>query len=67
MVRTIVQSLAVPVITTTLYFAVFGGAIGSRVQQIDDVSYGAFIVPGLIMLTLMTESLSNASIAHLFP
>jgi len=59
--RTFWQSLATPVITTVLYFVVFGSAIGSRVGSIDGVSYGAFIVPGLIMLTIFTESLSNAS------
>jgi ABC-2 type transport system permease protein len=61
-VRTIGQSVAVPVITTALYFVVFGGAIGSRMQQVDGVGYGAFIVPGLIMLSLLTQSISNASI-----
>ena len=65
--RTIWQSVAVPVITTALYFVVFGGAIGSRIQQVGGVSYGAFIVPGLIMLSLLTQSLSNASIGIYFP
>ena len=65
--RTILQSVAMPVITTALYFVVFGGAIGSRMQQVGDVSYGAFIVPGLIMLSLLTQSISNASIGIYFP
>ena len=65
--RTILQSVAVPVITTALYFVVFGGAIGSRMQQVGGVSYGAFIVPGLIMLSLLTQSISNASIGIYFP
>ena len=65
--RTIWQSVAVPVITTALYFVVFGGAIGSRIQQVGGVSYGAFIVPGLIMLSLLTQSISNASIGVYFP
>ena len=65
--RTILQSVAMPVITTALYFVVFGSAVGSRMQQIDDVSYGAFIVPGLIMLSLLTQSISNASIGIYFP
>ena len=65
--RTVWQSVATPVITTALYFVVFGGAIGSRIQQVDGVGYGAFIVPGLIMLTLLTQGISNASIAIYFP
>ncbi len=65
--RTFWQSIATPVITTVLYFVVFGGAIGSRIQHVDGVGYGAFIVPGLIMLTLLTQSISNASIAIYFP
>ena len=65
--RTIWQSVAMPVITTALYFVVFGGAIGSRIQQVGGVSYGAFIVPGLIMLSLLTQSISNASIGIYFP
>jgi ABC-2 type transport system permease protein len=65
--RTIWQSVAVPVITTALYFVVFGGAIGSRIQQVGGVSYGAFIVPGLIMLSLLTQSVSNASFGIFFP
>jgi len=59
--RTLSQSILSPVISTSLYFVVFGSAIGSRMKSIDGVSYGAFIVPGLIMLSLLTESLSNAS------
>jgi ABC-2 type transport system permease protein len=66
-VRTIWQSVATPVITTALYFVVFGGAIGSRMQQVGGVSYGAFIVPGLIMLSLLTQSISNASVGIYFP
>jgi ABC-2 type transport system permease protein len=66
-VRTVWQSVATPVITTALYFIVFGGAIGSRMQQVGGVGYGEFIVPGLIMLTLLTQSISNASIAIYFP
>jgi ABC-2 type transport system permease protein len=66
-VRTAGQSLVAPVLTTALYFVVFGGAIGSRMQEVGGVSYGAFIVPGLIMMTILTQSLSNASIAIYFP
>ena len=65
--RTVWQSVATPVITTVLYFIVFGGAIGTRMQNVGDVSYGAFIVPGLIMLTLLTQGVSNASIAIYLP
>jgi len=65
--RTIYQSIATPVITTSLYFVVFGSAIGSRMESIDGVSYGAFIIPGLIMLTVLTESLNNASFASHMP
>jgi len=65
--RTVVQSLVTPVLTTSLYFIVFGAAIGSRLQNTGGVHYGAFIVPGLIMLTLFTESLSNASFGIYFP
>jgi len=65
--RTVLQSIATPVITTALYFIVFGGAIGSRIQHVGGVHYGAFIVPGLIMLTLLTQSISNASIGIYFP
>ncbi len=66
-VRTLWQSLATPVITTSLYFVVFGAAIGSRMSEVDGVAYGAFIVPGLIMLALFTESISNASFGIYFP
>ena len=65
--RTIWQSVATPVITTALYFVVFGAAIGSRISEVGGVSYGAFIVPGLIMLTLLTQSISNAAIGIYFP
>ena len=65
--RTLLQSIAAPVISTSLYFVVFGSAIGSRMKMIDGVSYGAFIVPGLIMLTLLTESVSNASFGIYLP
>jgi ABC-2 type transport system permease protein len=65
--RTIFQSLVSPVISTALYFVVFGAAIGSRITEINGVSYGAFIVPGLIMLSLLTQSLSNASFGIYFP
>jgi ABC-2 type transport system permease protein len=65
--RTLVQSIITPVITTSLYFVVFGAAIGSRLSNTGGVSYGAFIVPGLIMLALFTESLSNASFGIYFP
>ena len=65
--RTLVQSVASPVISTSLYFVVFGAAIGSRMAQIDGVSYGAFIVPGLIMLSLLTESVANASFGIYMP
>jgi len=65
--RTLLQSLVTPVISTSLYFVVFGAAIGSRMTDMDGVPYGAFIVPGLIMLSLFTESLSNASFGIYFP
>jgi ABC-2 type transport system permease protein len=65
--RTLFQSVVSPVITTALYFVVFGGAIGSRISHVGGVSYGAFIVPGLIMLSLLTQSVSNASIGIYFP
>src|SRR6187549_2986347 len=65
--RTIFQSIATPVITTSLYFVVFGSAIGSRMVSIDGVSYGAFIVPGLIMLTVLMESVSNGSFGIYMP
>lgn len=65
--RTIVQSLVSPVISTCLYFVVFGTAIGSRIQQVEDVPYGTFIVPGLIMLSVLMQSLTNASYGIYFP
>ena len=65
--RTLFQSILAPLISTSLYFIVFGAAIGSRITEIDGVSYGAFIVPGLIMLSLLTESISNASFGIYFP
>jgi ABC-2 type transport system permease protein len=65
--RTLLQSIVSPVISTSLYFIVFGSAIGSRISQIDGVSYGAFIVPGLIMLMLLTQSVMNASFGIYFP
>ena len=65
--RTLLQSIISPVISTSLYFVVFGAAIGSRIAQIDGISYGAFIVPGLIMLSLLTQSISNASFGIYFP
>ncbi|GLS88553.1 transport permease protein [Cypionkella aquatica] len=65
--RTIIESLISPVISTSLYFVVFGAAIGSRIEAVDGVTYGAFIVPGLIMLTVITQSVSNASFAIHFP
>ena len=65
--RTVLQSIVTPVISTSLYFVVFGAAIGSRITDIDGVSYGAFIVPGLIMLSLLTQSISNASFGIFFP
>jgi ABC-2 type transport system permease protein len=65
--RTLMQSLVAPVISTSLYFVVFGAAIGSRITEIEGVSYGAFIVPGLIMLLLLTQSISNASFGIYFP
>jgi len=65
--RTLLQSVVTPVITTSLYFVVFGAAIGPRVSEVDGVSYGAFIVPGLVMLSLFTQSISNASFGIYFP
>lgn len=65
--RTLLQSLVAPVIATALYFVVFGAAIGSRIAEIDGVPYGAFIVPGLIMLNLLTQSVANASFGIYFP
>ena len=64
--RTLLQSLASPIITTSLYFIVFGTAIGSRIKEIDGVNYGSYIVPGMIMLTILTQALSNASFAIYF-
>ncbi len=65
--RTLFQSIVSPVLSTSLYFIVFGAAIGSRITEIDGVSYGAFIVPGLIMLSLLTQSIANASFGIYFP
>ncbi|KAB2840530.1 sugar ABC transporter permease, partial [bacterium] len=65
--RTLLQSIVSPVLSTSLYFVVFGSAIGSRITDIDGVTYGAFIVPGLIMLSILTTSISNASFAIYFP
>ena len=65
--RTILQSIVSPVVSTSLYFVVFGAAIGSRITEIEGVSYGAFIVPGLIMLMLLTQSVMNASFGIYFP
>ncbi|MEO8754890.1 MAG: ABC transporter permease [Casimicrobiaceae bacterium] len=65
--RTLMQSIISPVLSTSLYFVVFGSAIGSRIPEVDGVSYGAFIVPGLIMLSLLTQSVSNSSFGIYFP
>ncbi|QGZ65240.1 ABC transporter permease [Paraburkholderia acidisoli] len=65
--RTLMQSIVAPVISTSLYFIVFGSAIGSRIKEVNGVSYGAFIVPGLIMLSLLSQSISNASFGIYFP
>jgi ABC-2 type transport system permease protein len=65
--RTLMQSIISPVISTSLYFVVFGAAIGSRIKEIDGVSYGAFIVPGLAMMVLLTQSIANASFGIYFP
>jgi ABC-2 type transport system permease protein len=65
--RTLLQSIVSPVISTALYFVVFGAAIGSRIAEIEGISYGSFIVPGLIMLTLLTQSVANASFGIYFP
>src|SRR5258706_10283629 len=65
--RTIIQSIAAPVISTSLYFIVFGAAIGGRMAKIDGITYGAFIVPGLIMLSILTESISNGSFRIYIP
>ncbi|MGB1239865.1 MAG: ABC transporter permease [Pseudomonadales bacterium] len=65
--RTLMQSIASPVLSTSLYFIVFGTAIGSRMGEIDGISYGAYIIPGLVMLSLLSESISNASFGIFFP
>ena len=65
--RTLLQSVVAPVVSTALYFVVFGAAIGSRIEEVDGVSYGAFIVPGLIMLSVMMQAVSNASFGIYFP
>jgi ABC-2 type transport system permease protein len=65
--RTLLQSIVSPVISTSLYFVVFGAAIGSRIQQVGGISYGSFIVPGLVMLSLLTQSIANASFGIYFP
>jgi ABC-2 type transport system permease protein len=65
--RTVTQSLIAPVLSTSLYFVVFGAAIGGRIQEVEGVSYGAFIVPGLIMLSVITQGISNASFGIYFP
>jgi ABC-2 type transport system permease protein len=65
--RTLLQSIVAPVLSTSLYFVVFGAAIGGRLNQVEGVSYGAFIVPGLVMLSLLTHSITNASFAIYFP
>jgi ABC-2 type transport system permease protein len=65
--RTLLQSIVSPVISTSLYFVVFGAAIGSRITDIDGINYGAFIVPGLVMLSLLTQSIANASFGIYFP
>ncbi|MFA7504813.1 MAG: ABC transporter permease [Burkholderiaceae bacterium] len=67
MKRTLFQSIVSPVLSTSLYFVVFGAAIGSRIPEVEGVGYGAFIVPGLIMMSLLTQSVSNASFAIFFP
>ena len=65
--RTLLQSIVSPVLSTSLYFVVFGAAIGSRITAVDGVAYGAFIVPGLVMLSLLTQSIANASFGIYFP
>ncbi len=65
--RTLLQSIVSPIISTSLYFIVFGSAIGSRIEQVDGIPYGAFIVPGLLMLSLLTQSVANASFGIYFP
>ena len=65
--RTLLQSIVSPVVSTSLYFVVFGAAIGSRITQVEGVSYGTFIVPGLVMLSVLTQSITNASFGIYFP
>ena len=65
--RTLLQSIVSPVVSTSLYFVVFGAAIGSRITEVDGVSYGTFIVPGLVMLSVLTQSIANASFGIYFP
>ena len=65
--RTLLQSIVSPVVSTSLYFVVFGAAIGSRISQVEGVSYGTFIVPGLVMLSVLTQSIANASFGIYFP
>ncbi|HCN70791.1 MAG TPA: sugar ABC transporter permease, partial [Pusillimonas sp.] len=65
--RNLSQSVLAPIISTVLYFVVFGAAIGNRIEEMDGISYGAFIVPGLIMLSVITQSISNASFGIYFP
>ena len=65
--RTILQSIISPILTTSLYFIIFGSAIGSRIKEIDGVTYAMFIVPGLLMLNLLTQSISNGSFSTYFP
>ena len=65
--RTLLQSIVSPVVSTSLYFVVFGAAIGSRITQVEGVSYGTFIVPGLVMLSVLTQSIANASFGIYFP
>jgi len=65
--QTLLQSFASPVLSTSLYFVVFGSAIGSRIEQVEGVPYGLFIVPGLMMLALLTQSISNAAFGIYFP
>jgi len=65
--RTLLQSIVSPVVSTSLYFVVFGAAIGSRITEVEGVSYGTFIVPGLVMLSVLTQSIANASFRHLLP
>ena len=65
--RTVFQSIVSPIISTSLYFIIFGAAIGSRIREIDGISYGMYIVPGLLMLNILTKSISNGSFSILFP